>query len=692
MYHARNSGGRQATGPGEFPHCERYFHLQLPRPEALGLVQSSRRLPRRHVRRERVKRRMIGQKSGSAFLVGANYWASKSAHRMWELWDPDEIEKDIVLARSIGLNCLRTFFWTPQLSPLPGVVDEAVIERFGQFVKICANHDIGVFPTIFVGHMSGTNWDIPWRQGRDFCADPYMIYWESDLVRRVVGRFRGNRSILGWILTNELPNYTGPMSAETAATWTRAMHQAVKEADPDALVSTGDGARCEVRPDYDGFRVEWVHDHVDWLGVHLYNYFHFEKGDGDEIRKSYHIPCRIRYVDVGETPVLLEEFGLSSLASVGPEAAGYYRSVLYSSLLNGCCGSLGWCLTDFDLPNEVPYSFQPHELQFGVADAQRKLKPQGEVLQSFASAAQKWGFERYQMAAVREAIFVSYTMYRDYPSHGSIDRLRAYRALEECFTLAKMAGLNPDFVRSIDALDTYSLLFIPAGARLLSPEWVALQRWVEKGGTVYYSFTGFVGSVYAQNFRELFGCEQRVRFGQLEQPEEAVVRLTVRTPFGALTSGTEIALPRGPLGRESAYLAVEPVGARVIAADDHGRPALLSHSIGKGRAILSTYPLEYMLLNTPDANLDTRAHDIYRAIAEEIGIGLRFEGKHPWIEAGILEEEGGNGKLLVCVNHSHSAVSATMTDRTTGQKIAVELGMKGVMLFTETGGRWESLP
>ncbi|HUV09148.1 MAG TPA: hypothetical protein VMX75_15545, partial [Spirochaetia bacterium] len=220
-----------------------------------------------------MRRKILSRDPDKSYLIGVNYWASHTAHRMWERWDPVSVEQDIVFAETIGLNALRSFFWSPQLNPWPGVVDEEVLDRFEEFLQICKKHGIGVFPTFFVGHMSGTNWDIPWRQGRDFCADPFMIYWEADLVKRIVSRFKGNGTILGWILTNELPNYTGSLSPETATVWTRAMYQAVKEADPEALVSTGDGARCEVRTDYDGFRVEWVKDHVDWFGVHLYNYF-----------------------------------------------------------------------------------------------------------------------------------------------------------------------------------------------------------------------------------------------------------------------------------------------------------------------------------------------------------------------------------------------------------------------------------
>ena len=632
-----------------------------------------------------MERRSLGKGAGEAYLVGVNYWASHAAHRMWERWDAARVERDMALAASMGLNAVRAFFWTPQVNPFPGVVDEQVLERFGQFLEICRRHGIGVLPTLFVGHMSGTNWDIPWRQGRHFCADPYMVYWESEFVRHVVGRFRGHPAVLGWVLTNELPNYTGGMPPETATVWTRAMHQAVKEADPGALVGTGDGARCEVRPDYDGFRVEWIRDHVDWVGVHLYNYFWWEQGDFDDLRKSYHIPCRLRYVDVGK-PVLLEEFGLSDLIAGPEEAAGYYRSVLYSAWVNGACGALAWCLTDFDLAEEVPYLFQPHELRFGVATADGRLKPQGEELAAFARFARERRIHRFQMAPPSEAILVPYYMYEDRPGH-RIDRLRSYRLLEEAFTLAKMAGLNPDFVRDVERLSGYRLALLPGGFRLKSPEWERLEAWVAGGGTLYVSYVGTVGGIYAPNFERLFGCRHRLRYGQLEQPEEPTVTLRFQARLGGIEAGDELTLPRGPLGRESAYLPVEPAGAEVVAVDGRGRPALLRHRLGSGRVILSAYPVEFMLLNTPDANLQTEAHRLYRALAEEAGVRLRFAGACPQLELAALTSPEGEA-LLAVINHAHRPAQCTVQDTATGQELHLAMKAKEVRVFEAGRGGW----
>jgi endo-1,4-beta-mannosidase len=280
-------------------------------------------------------------------------------------------------------------------------------------------------------------------------------------------------------------------------------------------------------------------------------------------------------------------------------------------------------------------------------------------------------------------------MYQDYPSH-KIDRLRSYRELEQTFTLAKMAGLNPDFLRDIGNLSDYHLIMLTGGARLKAPEWEKLARWIRDGGAFYYSYAGFTGGVYAQNFEELFGCRQRIRFGQHEQPDDPVVTLRMVGALGPLSVGEELTLPRGPLGRESAYLPVEPGAAAVLAVDNKNRPAVLHHRLGQGQVFLATYPLEYMLMNTPDANRNTEIHRLYGAFAAECGCPPRFAGKHPFLEAAVLTEEGTD-RLLVVVNHSHSAVDSKLQDGKLGQPMDLAFGPKEVKLFQRGDDGWEPI-
>ena len=41
--------------------------------------------------------------------LGANYWSSFNATKMWREWRPDEIEKDFIVLKELGMTMLRVF-------------------------------------------------------------------------------------------------------------------------------------------------------------------------------------------------------------------------------------------------------------------------------------------------------------------------------------------------------------------------------------------------------------------------------------------------------------------------------------------------------------------------------------------------------------------------------------------------------
>ena len=112
-------------------------------------------------------------------------------------------------------------------------------------------------------------------------------------------------------------------------------------------------------------------------------------------------------------------------------------------------------------------------------------------------------------------------------------------------------------------------------------------------------------------------------------------------------------MPPAPTSARS-YLPVDPAGARVVAIDAHGRPALLRHALGDGSTVLCTYPLEYMASQTPQRRTprargsSTPRSPTRRACAEPVRVD------DPRVLAGVVR--GGSGDLAVFVNSSDDAL------------------------------------
>ena len=93
-------------------------------------------------------------------------------------------------------------------------------------------------------------------------------------------------------------------------------------------------------------------------------------------------------------------------------------------------------------------------------------------------------------------------------------------------------------------------------------------------------------------------------------------------------------------------------GGEVIAVDENQRPALVAHKFGKGRTLLSAYPLEAWLGSQPEAfeNHET-AHRLYRALREWSGV--RATRLHRSALGGGRTRLSGRGRgYFVLVNHS----------------------------------------
>ena len=603
------------------------------------------------------------------FVLGTNYWPRHHGAQMWEEWDPAEIEADIAQMKELGLNTVRMFLLTPYFTDAEGNLREEALEKFAAFVDICKRHGVYVMPSLFVGHMSGTNWDVPWRKGRDFYTDPEVLRIEVNYVREIARRFRDEPAILAWILSNEIQYYAGHPSADAGHLWARTLIQAIREADPNHPVSTGDGGYPR-RSKGVGIMPEPLVEEglLDYVGPHDY------PDDVDELRLSLRPGMLARLEDIG-IPVLLEEFGRSTAEVAEEELGDFFRTTLYSLLANGAAGALAWCFTDFTIEDRVPYVYQSFELRFGITRADRSLKPSGEAMREFATLLSRLGLSgypspqpegsapssagekalenacssdymgRYRFPQPQAAILVPEFYRRAYPFK-QINHERMFSLFLEAFTLAKMAHIDVGFYREPGELAGIKLLLMPCTREILSPSWRVLKRFVEEGGVLYLSYTY---DMCCPVFEELFGARRKVKVGLPEAPSSRKVTLRFIEKLGEVEAGEEFSYPVPSDPFEAAYCPLEPTSAEVVAVDDEGNPAILVNRVGEGAAVFSAYPLEKYLLFVYNVHQIDRTYRLYRAIFSLAGMKRVFDCSEPCVELASFEADDGH--LLLAINH-----------------------------------------
>ncbi|MBI3961781.1 MAG: cellulase family glycosylhydrolase [Deinococcus sp.] len=629
------------------------------------------------------------------YWLGVNYWPRHAGPLMWRKWRPKLVRAELEQMRQMGMNVCRSFLYTPDFLPRPDYIDPLMLERLDQFIALCAETRIGTILTLLVGHMSGENWDLPWRAGRDLYHDPFMLRQQVQYVQAIVSRYEGEEAIWGWLLTNEMPLYGGETNWESGLLWARTLLSAVKAVDPLRPVSLGDGAWQSLGRD-NGLPVDEIAQLADFLGPHVY------RTETDPLRHAYLPALAVRAADRGK-PVLFEEFGGSSSAMSNEHGADYYREVLHTTLLAGACGALGWCYSDFDLPNQRPYSHHAFELFFGITRSDGSPKPAAQEIQRFSSIMAQVDLAVYKLPAFQAALVVPSYFFHSYPFSAD-DRGVMAQNLLEAYTLAQQAGVASDLVQEpllppeIELGGEWTipaqlrLLLAPVTQKLTAPYWLAIERWVRAGGTFYASYfhgvQDFHNGLWIPNFPSLFGARHCLRYGLVETPPEGITLKFIQAALG-FASGEELVVGRAGNFFGVGYLPLEVDSAQVLAIGPDGQPALIRHRLGRGQAIFCAYPLEYYLAETPNVHQRDSTYRLYNGLADLAHLDRPYRSNNPWVQVGYLR--GQRQDLVWVMNHAWEpqAVEITAgpaTDLETGERlrdksIHLELPKKGVRVL-----------
>ncbi len=174
--------------------------------------------------------------------LGANFWSRTGGPLMWRNYDPETVRAELRVLADHGLNMTRSFFYWPDFMPAPDRIDEEMAAKYADFLDRHAEAGLTTIPTFLVGHMSGENWDPPWRCGRDLYSDVWMVARQAWFAGEMVRRFGSHPAVCGWLVSNEMPLYGGRAPRETIASWAQLVIDAVRAAGGSQPVSLGDGA------------------------------------------------------------------------------------------------------------------------------------------------------------------------------------------------------------------------------------------------------------------------------------------------------------------------------------------------------------------------------------------------------------------------------------------------------------------
>jgi hypothetical protein len=301
---------------------------------------------------------------------GINYYRPGTgwAPQVWKQFDPEVTRIDFQRMKALGVNCVRVFLTFGSFLQSADRVEPSGLAKWDEFVALARESELYVHPT------GPDHWEgLPvWARG-DRYADEQVLLALENFWRQFAAHNRGRGTVFAYDLLNEPevrwntpamrakwiawaqsrygtaeaaaqawglgadslgwpnPDIPAPQDApgdarlldfqrfreEIADAWTRRQVQAIRAADPDALVTVGliqwsVPALLAHPQHYSGFRPERQARLLDFLEIHFYPLeqgFYAYSSAAEESANLAYAEAVVRAVAMTGKPVVVGEFG-----------------------------------------------------------------------------------------------------------------------------------------------------------------------------------------------------------------------------------------------------------------------------------------------------------------------------------------------------------------------------------------------
>jgi hypothetical protein len=504
--------------------------------------------------------------------VGVNYWPGSCGVEMWQRWPEDEIRRDLDLLPDLGLNCVRFFLRWQDFEPEAGRYEDVMFERLARMLEWCRERGIYAHPSLFVGWMSGGTFWPKWRAGRNTFADPFMVERSTAFARRaaqVIAPFHA--SVLAVDQGNELCCLVDSPQASPGAVeaWCGAVNLAIRSVYPQALIVSGNEQN---QVDHDtGWRFG-SQPGTDFYSMHGYPVPGWHQVGFDGMTDPFMQGLLPTYVQVARAygPVMLQEFGTIATFGVHQQDT-YLRGMLPQAWEAGANGFLWWCLRDIRA-GVHPYTSNGFEGTLGLVDGRGRVKPGLEYFLEFARSLP--GRPAPDFSAIDTGIYLPEWYYPREMPEGLPNQPRLLaRGVSIARHLLKRLGIQARMVRGGEPADERIRTLVIPGALISPREAAALHAWVAQGGRLIWHGPDPVN--WGPDYIELLGA--------------VPVDYRPARELRVAAFGEEWVMADFP---RDMYIEVEPRGARVLASDPEGRPALLERAVGQGKVIFTLASVE----------------------------------------------------------------------------------------------------
>jgi beta-galactosidase len=635
-------------------------------------------------------------RNGKRFIPVGAHWVPAKAAMQWPTeWDAKDIEADFAKMHELGYNLVRIDMLWAWFEPRPGDYNAEAFRQLDYLVSLGHKYQIYIHPSLFIGGEVGeAYWDVSWRHGRHPHADPDMLRLETNLAAEFGRRFANEAGIIAWDLTDEPPFWiVGSTTTDAMANnWTRLLVDGIRQYDKLHPIVAGTSGQ-EI--DHGPFRADNITPFVDFFSVHPFTLYSPSLFPDPLLsaRGTYGAAFEIALSQGAGRPVMIHEMG-GSTAQFSPErVAAYDRAQIYSGIGAGGIGVDLWCYTDASPQqfHKFPYLRTPQETGWGMTTWDRQDKPLAQEFKKISRTIGQLDLTGVSPAPADVGIIVPAEWAKP---HGDFSRsgltgpeVIPYLSTEDgdaipgrpqpdvsdgnqwlissaltSFILARRANLKADFPREYSDWTKHPMVLLPSPitatgdpflTHVHSDFYEKAKQYVQDGGLLYASVAS---DAAIPEMSSLFGARL------LDRAPSTEVTLKVVQPFGDLKPGDTFHYTVPDQSIRSWGTLLEVTTGKVIAVDQENRPALVINNVGRGKTLLSAYPLEHYLASVPAVfDHPENTHRIYQAFRDWAGVHPAFWTDQPAIEVSVLN--GNKRGYAVLVNHSGDSQNVNVSTR-----------------------------
>jgi endo-1,4-beta-mannosidase len=578
------------------------------------------------------------------FPLGVDYYPQGSDTSAPGEWYGDDFDSEFDAFRQARITLVRIYMSWKAFEPQVGVYSEQALSRLREIIESAGAHRLNLILCFFARVPGASLTDVAWGREKDPHTDPYLIERQAALIRSVVEAHCDDRAVFGWELADEAFCAAFESVADLES-WVETMRDAVREFDDRHPVMVGADAetlfhtsRIDARAALSTCEVGIVHATPSYRGY---------IAEGPVLAPdSTHLGSYLLHCAPRGRPLLCDGIGPHTLDSSHAEEAALVRCALYATLMNGGSGALVRRWRDAAVERRTPYYLDPYEALVGLVDDESHDKASMQELRSFSRMVARLDLRALTRPVDEVAVLVPSERMAVPPTLAS---LYAPRSCLAAFARAKEAHLPVTTVREQDPYDPYAMIIVPSVTDLAEGSLEELATWVQRGGSLVYSYGGGEFGLVA---RELFGVDF---LGHGGVRTKATCRIAQRD----VLSGVEPFETRVDMGH---FALLAPGEAIVLATDDSGNPLVTLNRRGQGQAICMAVPFERILGQGGLFGASAPVASFLRALYAAVG---GMSGCAPKVTCDAFETEvvllsGDDEDVLLLLNHYARDVTANV--------------------------------